>query len=934
MFILNHQLFAEAYLNDLRQAKISPEIPDACRQTIAEWRAEFPDLANSASLQAYIGYSLSALKFSYAPEDEGFFFLYADPSLERPLGICLTVANDDIGRTTRGMHYQVRLVKLLRKHDLSWGIMTNGSDWRLVHAKAAAIYEVYLQANLDSLLDRKNLPHFILFYRFFNREAFVYQDDRQGVSSQMLDRMLEDSEVRTHEIERHLKGRVEPVLQALCLGFVADESNGDLDREQLDEIYQNALYLLYRILFLFYAEARGLLPTDHTGYQEVSLASIVQDAYQWKTAGAQNGDPFAYWKRLTNLCVIVDDGDESLGVRPYNGGLFSDTEKPYLRDHKMRNEYLAPALFDLAYMDTRNGSQRINYRDLSVRHLGTLYEGMLEYKLNLVRDEPVVVRETKSKRSYIPQSAAGAIKKNETILPVGQVYFADDKGERKSSGSYYTPEDVVQYIVRETLLPKLEERAQPVKGIIAEARKQRSIAVTASERAAAEGYADRRIMEIVEKDILSLKVLDPAMGSAHFLVAAGQMITNFIVELLDEVDWTNEAIATEPLLWKRRVVERCLYGVDLNPLAHELAKLALWLTSASPGKPLTFLDHHLRVGNSLYGAPLAQLTSLPSDSANEKETQQDDDIFRHGFQNALREMLAELQRITSSDSDEIDDVKMKGEAHFNARALSRRLRDVANVWLATLFGLNDVLDEPLTTGKYFDLLQLALKPRSFEEWERIVFSKPIFQEARRFAEGNHFFHWELEFSDTVDVDQCHFDAIVANPPYVGLSPNTSIKHLYKTADCGDLYAWICEKALAILASKGRLGVVVPLSITFAKSLAPLRELILSQGGDHYLSSYDNIPDCLFNTVSYGGDSKNKSMQRATIILLENSPNESSVFSTGLLKWWSKERPNLFKKLEYGNITDHCSVENFPRIGNPVLNSFWGRLKKSVRLDFE
>ena len=119
------------------------------------------------------------------------------------------------------------------------------------------------------------------------------------------------------------------------------------------------------------------------------------------------------------------------------------------------------------------------------------------------------------------------------------------------------------------------------------------------------------MLAAVERDLLSLRMLDPAMGSAHFLVAAGQVTTNFIVETLNLTSWASDFVNSDPLIWKRRVVERCLYGVDLNPLAYELAKLALWLNSASVGKPLTFLDHHLKIGNSLYSTPLSRLSALP-----------------------------------------------------------------------------------------------------------------------------------------------------------------------------------------------------------------------------------------------------------------------------------------------------------------------------------
>lgn len=316
----------------------------------------------------------------------------------------------------------------------------------------------------------------------------------------------------------------------------------------------------------------------------------------------------------------------------------------------------------MAYENTKTGPRPIDYHDLSVRHLGTLYEGLLEYKLNLVSTEPVVVRDNKGKRQYIPQSAAGDIRRSETILERGEVYFADDKGERKASGSYYTPEDVVQYIVSNTIQPKLQERRTALEAELEQVRREREVAATPDERARVERYADGQIKACVEHEILRLRILDPAMGSGHFLVAAGQMVTDFILETFDLTAWPNEEISTDPLEWKRRVVERCLYGVDKNPLAQELAKLSLWIASASRGKPLTFLDHHLRIGNSLLGTPLNRLSTLPTPKKGKAliaSKPEHGDLFALVREETMRGLLHEMAQITDSDSQSIEDVKQR-----------------------------------------------------------------------------------------------------------------------------------------------------------------------------------------------------------------------------------------------------------------------------------
>jgi type I restriction-modification system DNA methylase subunit len=917
----NHQLFTEAFIDELRDAKMAADMVGATQQTIREWRDEFGALDSPAELRKYLVQCFSALGFSYVQDDHtGTFTLFADEIYSQPLGLCLVVTGEEIGRMVKGAHHQARLIQLLRENNLTWGILSNGKDWRLCLAKSPAPFEIWLEASLEDLLDSDQLAEFGMFYRFFSKTAFSFQDE----THQGLDNLLADSNSSMQVIERHLKNRVDEVLNALCLGFVADEAGSKLGRAELDEIYRNTIYLLYRILFLFYAEARKLLPIDDEAYQRIGLEGLIEISKRWQVDGTRDSDEYSLWKRLTHLCVVVDDGSEESHINPYNGGLFSDSEKPYLRQHKIKNDFLAPALFDLAFIETRDGVRRIDYRDLSVRHLGTLYEGMLEYKLNLVEDEPVVVRISKKKQIYVPQSVAGAIKRGETVLEPGRVYFADDKGERKSSGSYYTPEDVVQYIVSNTLLPKLQERTVGLAALVNEAKHERALAVTDAQRAAAESYFDRELLELVERELLSLKILDPAMGSAHFLVAAGQMLTNFIIETLNALDWVSETISTDPLTWKRRVVERCLYGVDLNPLAQELAKLALWLTSAAEGKPLTFLDHHLKVGNSLYGAPLARLASLPT----AKNAPSNDDMFRLAYQKILGEVLGQLASITANDSEHIEDVKGKDKAYHAAQAQARRLRDVADVWLATLFDLTKPDGKPLDEATYFTLLTEATRERSPEDWDAYVDGLPMVKQARQIAIENQFLHWELEFSDALIGDKCEFDTVIANPPYVGRTPTLAISKIFQTAKCNDLYAWVFERALKVTSTRSSIGIVIPLSILFARKLSSLRTLLLSNPLHYKFSSYDNIPDVLFNTGKTSDNTSTQNRQRTTIVIAQPNAEILEIETTDLLQWRAEERNLLFDKLPFADTTKFAHTSGFPRIGKPELAHFWMRLNQN------
>jgi hypothetical protein len=938
--IRNQQLFSEVYLRELRAAKGPTEHLDAARQTIREWREEYPSLEGTAEQRDYVRQCLSALKIAYSPRPgaDG-FTLFSDSTRAQATGLCLPVQDDNLGRTEKGRHHQARLVRELRAVGLSWGILTNGRRWRLVHAAAPAPYEQSLETDLDALLAERSFGEFRIFHRFFSGEAFTLRPPavpppplaRVVPVKLGLDAYLGESERRTEAVERHLKGRVEPILQRLCLGFVEDGSAEHYTRDDLDEVYRNAIYLLYRVLFLFYAEARELLPVEDPRYQPVSLAALVEKARLREQEGTPDPDPYSLWKRLTHLFVMVDDGDESLGVTAYNGGLFSDTEKPYLKRHKIADSFLAPPLYELAHETSAPGRTgtaaapvAIDYRDLSVRHLGTLYEGMLEYRLNLTRREAVVVRESGGKRTFIPESEAGGIKKGETVLPPGSVYFADDKGERKASGSYYTPEDVVQYIVTNTVQPKLLERRAALEMVLDEARQARAVAATPEERDRIQRYADARALETVEREVLGLRVLDPAMGSGHFLVAAGQLITDFCVETLNETEWPNEEISTDPLLWKRRVVERCLYGVDKNPLAMELAKLALWIASASRGRPLTFLDPHLKHGNSLYGTPLSRLSTLPT----AKGAKAEGGLFRAVREAVIQDALRKMAAITTRDTDSLEAVKAKTEAYVSAEAATRRLRDVSNVWLGSLFGLTGDGDRPVSDAEYAELVEDLSRDYAASQWEARVEGNRALKGGRALEDEHGFFHWELEFPDAVVDGRCQFDAVVANPPYVGTKADRAISSLFETFKCADLYAWIVERSIKATAKYGNLGTIIPLSVMFAGDKSTLRKLILESPSEVRLISCDNNPDAIFESP---GSARNR--QRTTLVVINGGARVQRVYTSDYLRWARAERSYVFSNIKFADTTSLATDRFIPAIGDERLAEFllqFRKCKYSVR----
>jgi hypothetical protein len=463
------------------------------------------------------------------------------------------------------------------------------------------------------------------------------------------------------------------------------------------------------------------------------------------------------WPRLLELFRSINEGNPPLKVATFNGGLFDPQRHPFLERHTVGDARLQRAIDMLARVD----GEWVDYRDLAERHLGTIYEGLLEFRL-----APVEPRDGWT------------------------VELLNHKGERKLSGSYYTPDYIVKYIVEQTVGPVL--------------------------RRAVEGLAsdDRKI-----DAVLAVNVLDPAMGSGHFPVEITEYIARFLVGLgvhpPAEAEASGEA---ELAYWKRRVAQSCVYGVDSNPLAVDLAKLSLWLSTVARDRPLSFLDHHLRVGNSLVGARLADLRpggARPRPGRKEREqlaagqlSMLEDDAFRH----SMRVAVDSMSYIESSPAETVQQVKAQEGAYLQLREeLTGKYERLANLVAATHFGVSV---EPAlwnTTAAYARDRGIVA-PRQIRE---------AVEAAGEVARGRRFFHWELEFPEVFfdkfgrpKRDAAGFDAVVANPPYVRQEDLGEYKRYFAAAypetyhGVADLYVYFYQLGLRLLRARGRMGYIV------------------------------------------------------------------------------------------------------------------------------
>lgn len=322
----------------------------------------------------------------------------------------------------------------------------------------------------------------------------------------------------------------------------------------------------------------------------------------------------------------------------------------------------------------------------------------------------------------------------------GGLYVVNDEGERKATGAYYTPDYVVTYIIEETIDPLIEE-------IDADLREQ------GFERSDREYFAQfwQRVQE--------LKILDPAMGSGHFLTKATGYLTEQVMEVVRE----QEIQSYDEQYIRREISKECIYGVDLNGMAVELAKLSMWLETLATDQPLAFLDHHLKEGNSLVGSDVAEVLSEDNGEDNDGQltlTQ----AFAHVRQDTLEHVMDLMQDLLAYDNETLDDVKSMEELYEEIRgdSLYTRLFELANVHTAEQFGL-DVPDDAYE--------EMASAIEDDDDWEEIS-ERDWFASSQAMAEEEDFFHWELEypevfFNENGEIQRpLGFDAVVGNPPYV------------------------------------------------------------------------------------------------------------------------------------------------------------------------
>ncbi|REJ40956.1 MAG: restriction endonuclease [Microcystis flos-aquae TF09] len=707
---------------------------------------------------------------------------------------------------------------------VDWGILTNGREWRLYYRQASSTATEFYLVDLMELLEGGDRQKFRYFWLFFRQEAFIKDIHAQN----FLERVREESTTYATRVGNELKELVfDRIFPDISQGFVS--LNTDI---QPDLLYEASLSLLYKLLFLLYAEARDLLPV-RGDYRDYSLLQKTREiAVKIDRQQVFSGTSTGIYDALLSLFRIVDRGDANLAVPRYNGGLFDMEEgrvNCFLGQYKLSDAVLAPILDKLARFE----GQPIDYSFLGVRQLGSIYEGLLEYRI---------------------------------VIEGESVHLENDRGERKATGSYYTPDYIVKYIVSHTLKPILEQRARQFGDVMTEIATRRQESSDRRLGNLSQQGLEKELQRLEKKAIttlLDLKLCDPAMGSGHFLVEAVDYLTDELIQILNLYPEDNPVLTMlettrqniidnlrqqgiildsptlEPTqLLQRVVMKRCIYGVDINPMAVELAKVSLWLHSFTVGAPLSFLDHHLRCGNSLIGT-----TAKDAEAAMIEEESGQLTLLTGPFVGLLR--AAEIMRGISTLSDAtFAEVEASEQLFRDFDSQAKPYKRLLDVFLSRFFGVKTAIEFLQRYGGNISAINWDKIPRS---------DQGILDQAASLYKSKRFFHWDLEFPEVfIDLDSASwkdnpgFDAVIGNPPYVRQEGLKDIKPFLKENyqsfhGVADLYVYFVEMGLLSLQQGGHLGLIISNKFMRANYGTKLRQFLTQQTTIKEIIDFGELP---------------------------------------------------------------------------------------------
>ncbi|WP_027327559.1 Eco57I restriction-modification methylase domain-containing protein [Helicobacter pametensis] len=622
-------------------------------------------------------------------------------------------------------HFQI--LRYLNNLKLDFGFLTNGWAWRFYDNSKLSSQKIFYEINLEAILQRGDIEAFKYFYFIFNAQNFISTPQAQ----EPIQTLFAQNTTAKTKIEDDLKSLIygingkDSIFEKI--GSCIYAKNPTLP---LDEVYQDSIYFIFRLLFIAYFEDKfSPLLQKHSYYNDhISIQNLL-------TIAQNNPDKHDALVKLNWIFSIFDKGEPNYDMPIFNGGLFDTTRSKALNTPKLfSNLDLYEILHSLFFITLEGKEYRRDYKTLSITHLGTIYEGLLSYFFEVAQEDTyyLLYSEGKSKNiegyfdayDYALLSKKHKISKC-TFYPKGELYLKNTSNSRKSTASFYTPTSLTSYLATHAL-------------------------------------------KITDQNILDYKILDNACGSGHFLIQALNTITEHIITHFEDFpsfkalyekeaqsikDNTSAYITDyevdEGDIIKRLLLKRMIYGIDLNPFSVELTKLSLWIDSFIFGTPLSFIEHHIKCGNALVGSSIKEFKSF-----YEKQTSQN--LFFYDFMehfNSLTEVFSTLNSLKDTTEEEIKTSKALYSQEITPKLSTLSL--ALDFLTAQDFFTPE--DRARFQGKELDFIQSILTPN--QEFHNL---KPIIESL---SKKYRFFHYEIAFPEVFSGEKRGFDCIIGNPPW-------------------------------------------------------------------------------------------------------------------------------------------------------------------------
>jgi hypothetical protein len=717
-----------------------------------------------------------------------------------PLGAIMLCPNDD---DLSSRQPRQNLERLLLDRNLPYGFIITPGTIRLIRKPGDGVAKAAFDFAIATAVETNDIESVTAAYRVLSAANFISTNGAPAP----IELLEQESRKHSARVSEDLKEAVFVSAELLIRGFLQDISTWtDWPQPSLIELRDTALQTLYRLLFILYAESRDERLQSHTLYLDsYSLERLLDRLLQTREEEVP-GNRFEFWAQLLALFEIYDKGMLDIpGLEniPPRGGVLFSSETPQgalIVQLRLNDRTIYKLLITLATTRPRRGvgRERVSFRELAIEQLGAVYEGLLEYEPRIASETMIEVRvqgrefvlapaevvrlcqqkelELKGDLAIVAGTAAAELHADATDedqgeddeedeedqeaeeeekglkrgaaarlirrLETGDFYFVLGSA-RKASGSFYTREEIVQYLTRNALAGLVEGK--------------------------------------IPAEIESLRIIDIACGSAHFLVGAARCLGAALLaayrgaykgepppEFYPDLElglkvreqWEREAEA-----WcRRRIVEKCLFGVDFNPIAVQLAQVALWIESLAGDRPLSFFQHHIRYGNSLLGTWIDKLDTPPHPGLGERRGREHGGLFEQNIKKLIAQAIGERRLIDAPlppgiRKDTPEEFEYKADRLERAGAIVTQARMLFDLRSASAF-------LPAIWRDWATLL-------SHEDIQEYAKLRPWWPEFLAVRERERFFHWELEFPEVFFGKRRGFDVVLGNPPWDKVLPARS-----------------------------------------------------------------------------------------------------------------------------------------------------------------